>query len=396
MTLVALAALLDIVHLKNGGRQEGKVTDLGESLRIERGPGVSVTIMKSDVREVVPCKYIPEPPRGTRGLSWGPRHLDAARAFRFDPPAGWTPAAPGPRSVAGFSRGAERFDVWLQRDPAGLAEAVGRFRAALGKSIGGAAIEEGTLHEARVLQASTAGGGSRRYLWVFVAASGDRIFTLAYAAPAAAYAQDVVLIREAALTLKGLPERPLGDEQRAALERHLKEGAAADPRAAVEALLEARALADDWAPLRLLLAQAYAARGSGPEAEAEFKRALELDPADARAAGAYARFLNGKTDYRGAAALLDPLTEAHPLSVDAHVELARAFLGLGKPVDAQVCAAHAARLDRANAEARYLLGLCHQRQGDANAAREALRAAVALDPSFGAAREALEKLGGKP
>ena len=49
LLLIAVTpALADVVHLKNGGRVEGKITDLGKKLRIDHRYG-SLTVPKTDI-----------------------------------------------------------------------------------------------------------------------------------------------------------------------------------------------------------------------------------------------------------------------------------------------------------------------------------------------------------
>jgi tetratricopeptide (TPR) repeat protein len=51
ITLFTGIAAADVVHLVNGGKVEGKITDLGDTLRVEHRYG-SITIPKSDVKRI--------------------------------------------------------------------------------------------------------------------------------------------------------------------------------------------------------------------------------------------------------------------------------------------------------------------------------------------------------
>lgn len=391
--LLATLAAADIVHLKSGGHQEGKVIDAGDSWRIERGNGAVVTVKKSDVREVVPCKYIPEPPKGTAGFRWGPRHVDAARFVRLDPPAGWRLGEPRGKAVASFFREPSgRLDLLLQRTAGGPKEAAETVRAALESRLGKDAIATGPDW---VEAAVAADGGPQGLLWVFVGASGERVLTLAYSAPKADYDKQAAGVRAAAATLAGLPEKELAEGPRARFAQLLDAAPEDDPRRAAEMLEEARGIVEEFAPLHLMLAAAYAGRGEGKKAEASFRRARELDPSDLRAAVAFGAFLRGRTAFREAQELLDPLTERHATAMDLHLELARDFLGGGKANDALACARHAVRLEPRLAEAHYLMGACHERLGDRSSALVAYRDALIQDDQHTPAREALDRLGWK-
>jgi tetratricopeptide (TPR) repeat protein len=394
MTTPAVALLVlaaDIVHLKSGGQQEGKLVDAGDSWRIERGNGVTISVKKSEVREIVRCKYIPEPPRGARAARWGERHVDAARFVRLDLPAGWRRGPSRGKAAASFFHDeAGRLDLLLQRGRAGAAAET--FRAALADRLGAAAVTAGP---GWVEAPAGSADEPQRLLWLFVEAPEERVLTLAYAGPKAAFEAHAPSVREAASWLRGLPERELTDERRAAFVRLWDGAPEDDPRRAVEMLAEARAIVADFAPLELRLARAYAALADGPKAEAAFRRALELDPSDLRAAVAFGAFLNGRTGFAQAEALLDPLHERVPDSIDLNLELARAVLGRGKALDALACARHAARLDRRCVEAHLLAGRSHERLGDRSAAVVSYRDALAADPESAPAREALERLGWK-
>lgn len=398
---LALLLLADIVNLKSGGKLEGNVVDLGDSIRVEMGNGASSTVRREDVREIIKCKFIPPPSRGRVARPWGARHVDAALFLRLDPPAGWERRAPSGKAVASFYRDDSRFDVLLQRNAKGLDDAVSTFRAALRKRVGSDTIVEESYRiggrDSHSLAAGTEHEGApQRLLWIFVASGDDRILTVAYTGKASAYKSDEHAVRDAADTLSALPDVALSADDRKRFAALLDDADAEEPRVAVQRLDEALAIVETFAPAHLMRALAYAELGQGDKAAAAFRRARELDPQDPRAAVAHARFLRGKTDYRGAVALLDPLSESHPLSVDVHVELAQAFLGAGMALDARSCANHAVALDRTFAEAHYVEGLVYEKLDEKSRALASYRNAVIQDQGLEKARAALERLGWKP
>lgn len=403
MTL-ALLLLADIVHLKSGGKLEGRVVDLGDSVRVEMGDGASSTVKRADIREIVPCKFIPPPPRGRASRPWGPRFVDGANFLRIDPPAGWGRRPPPERAVASFQRDGDapgRFDVLVQRNPKGLDDAVSTLRNALRKKVGGDSIAEESYRiggrDAHSLSAAFELEGKRqRLLWIFVASGDERILSVAYSGEAEAFQIDEHAVRDAAATLSALPDRAMSADDRKTFARLLEEAESEEPREAIERLEAALKIVDDFAPAHLMLAQACADRGQGDRAEAAFERARELDPSDLRAAVEYGRFLRGKTDFDGAVALLDPLSEANAFNVDLHLELAQAFLGDGRAYDARACASHAVALDRSCAEAHYVEGLVYEKLDEKSKALTSYRNAVIQDQGFAKAREALERLGWKP
>ena len=65
--LLALPAPADVVHLRNGGRVEGRVTDRGETLEVETRAG-RTTVEKSAVDRIEAKPWAPPSPeeRGSR------------------------------------------------------------------------------------------------------------------------------------------------------------------------------------------------------------------------------------------------------------------------------------------------------------------------------------------
>jgi rhomboid protease GluP len=105
----------------------------------------------------------------------------------------------------------------------------------------------------------------------------------------------------------------------------------------------------DFVPAHVLLAKAYLSHGQFSEAEAELKRALDLDPRNA----------------------------------EAHLELGNLYLNQNRPQDAKNIFTQLLTQDATNAEAHYGMGLALAAEESHQAAIEEYKTATRLDPQIG-------------
>jgi Flp pilus assembly protein TadD len=98
---------------------------------------------------------------------------------------------------------------------------------------------------------------------------------------------------------------------------------------------------------------------------------------------AQAEDLIGHEDYARATALLNQLLQARPGDARALYDLGFAADASDRPADAETAWRHAIEFDPKQFESRLALGILLARQGDADAAREQLLAAIALQPATG-------------
>ena len=104
-------------------------------------------------------------------------------------------------------------------------------------------------------------------------------------------------------------------------------------------------------------------RGSIAEATAQFVRARELRPSDARIVVNLARALAAQNQFRDAAVMFHQAVSLDPRFADARFGLALALSDLGEHADAEPHYLHALQLDPMNWQARGYLGLALAAQG---------------------------------
>lgn len=160
---------------------------------------------------------------------------------------------------------------------------------------------------------------------------------------------------------------------------------------------EALAKKEDLATAHFGLARLALGEGKAEPALASLSRVLALEPANARARGLRAELLMDLK--RPAEALADVrhlLDENPPADPLEHASLAWAAAALG---DRERAFAHLRQIadqdgadPKAKAAARYRLASLHHQQGDLEAARVELEAALALEPGLEPARQMLERL----
>jgi tetratricopeptide (TPR) repeat protein len=140
--------------------------------------------------------------------------------------------------------------------------------------------------------------------------------------------------------------------------------------------------------------QAPAIVGGGmDQAYAQAAEIRKLDPRRGRAA--YASLYSSEKKYPEAFALYDEVLRDKPGDEDALFQIGRLAARSGEQLDRGLDALHqlVARADRPkDARAHTLIGNILEKKGDRPGAKAAYEAALAIDPAFTQASEALRKL----
>jgi Flp pilus assembly protein TadD len=153
---------------------------------------------------------------------------------------------------------------------------------------------------------------------------------------------------------------------------------------AEEALSSAVALAPREARFRLQLGWVHYQKIEGERAEAEFRRAIELDPSGlgyfylGLAQSALGRLEPALGSYRKA-------IELAPGLLEAHLALGKTLVQTGRPEEAEPVLRRALKLDARAAEAHNQLGLLALGRGELKAAAREFEAALAADGTHQAA-----------
>jgi tetratricopeptide (TPR) repeat protein len=125
------------------------------------------------------------------------------------------------------------------------------------------------------------------------------------------------------------------------------------------------------------------------DAEDAFRGALRIDALYAPAAANLGRLLESREQPGEAAEILAPVQAAHPEDPALAINLANAYLGLGRPEDALALLVQAVHRQPDMAPAHNSLGTAHYILRQWRDAAAAFARAIALDPDFAQARENL-------
>ena len=166
----------------------------------------------------------------------------------------------------------------------------------------------------------------------------------------------------------------------------LRRGQAAE---AQRILLEARAIAPDWARARINLAQAYLSGGDARRAEQEAREAVRLLPADAMAWLKLAEVLEGVGKLDEEVQVLRKVLELEPGDWEARLRLGIVSTDRGDSETAERELSAAVREQPRSVKARTALGLLSMTVGKLDRAVEELGQAVELEPGSEQARNNL-------
>lgn len=160
---------------------------------------------------------------------------------------------------------------------------------------------------------------------------------------------------------------------------------------AIAAYREAARLKPDYGDALTNLGIALLQSGDCCEAAASLRRAVAAEPRNARAWSALGRALRSAGRLDEAIAAFETSLSLRPGHVATLHNHAVALRLARRPAEAAAILARCAEADR-SPEIRYALGHCHYDLGDLDGAARAYEAAVALDPRYREAHDALNRL----
>lgn len=140
------------------------------------------------------------------------------------------------------------------------------------------------------------------------------------------------------------------------------------------------------------LGQSLLQAGRLDEAEAAFRRSLELSPSSVASMTALAVVASQKGDFAGSVALCRRALAIDPRAIAALQQLGVALMRTGEVPGAVVALENAMQLDPADKETLNRLGVAYARSGRFDDARRVWEQALAIDPGFAGARQNLERL----
>lgn len=411
MIVAALLLFCDIVHLKNGGRLEGKVIEETETkVRLQQAKGVVVEFDRAKVDRVEYCLWFPPPPGKT--AAFGEVVLDPAKFLRFYVPEGWRPGKPQGKALASVFRYSSdgttlnRYDVYLQADPEGVKGAAKKFRQAYEKAVPAAVVTQEPLAiggvDAVRLDVEIDKGEERKdgAFWLFVGGPDSRVLMANFTEDHSDFAVLGEAVFDAAQTLRAVPETKMTDDERKAFDEAARKGydafLAGDNDKAIAALREAVKLGESFAPAWGLLARAQARKGDGDGARTSFEKALALDASDFILETHYASLLTDQGKAEAASKRLAALVDKYPRYAAAVAELGRAMKKQSKYGDAGAAYDYLKLLLPRSADARYWRGQVCEAEGRFEKARLEYMDALRKDPDHAAAQDALDKIRNKP
>ncbi|MFN3485264.1 MAG: tetratricopeptide repeat protein [Planctomycetota bacterium] len=406
---LALAAAADVVHLRNGGRLEGKVVEKGDRIEVETPYG-RVAVNRADVERIERTAGPPGtgvlPPR--RDVRLGPDYAHPFLAFKIYLPPRWTAGTRQEAAAASFYGPPEgpyrpRLDLSFEPGPKALEDVAAAYKQALRKSHPGAIIlfEESWAHRGRrahQFSALFSEGDppiAQQILFTLVS-DGSRTAVLSFLCTQAWFDRYFGSVDASMRSLRLYPVPILSAEERRAFSERYNAGARAHQEGRLEeALAEFREAArriPSFADLQSTLGMILFRLGRVAEAEAAYRKAAELDPED------YAPWYNlgvcllHQSRYDAAAEVLEKALEREPAIEPGWTNLGVAHLGAGRTERAREALERAVRIDPESAAAHYNLGVVYERLGRRKEAEREFSEVLKIDPRHEEAAKALGRL----
>jgi tetratricopeptide (TPR) repeat protein len=405
--LLASAALADVVHLKSGGKLEGRVTEEGDSVKVDTGYG-TVTLKRADVDRIEKKEFTP--PAKPAFTKTPPRLRDSYAhpfyGFKIYLPVGWGPAPQKEAQKVSFYGPKEqlytpRFDLTVRATKTAVADLVNSLKNTYLKEYKDVIFqyEEATAIHGRegyqFLAVFTDGAVKMRSIWTIVGTEG-LLYTLGFSCTDAWFDKyhSKVDASMRSLRLFGLPKASL--DQRKEFDRLYTNGySLAKEGKTAEALASFRKAADlvpEFPNIHGVVGQLCARTGNMADAETAFKKALELDPQDYEFAFNLGVVLLQQQKFEGAIDALGRAAKADPTMEPALTNLGVAYLGKDQPALAVDALSRAVLADPEAAPAHYNLGMAYERLDRKKDAEKEFEETLKLDPQHQGAKDGLARL----
>jgi tetratricopeptide (TPR) repeat protein len=404
---LALAAPLhaDIIHLKNGGKIEGRITEEGFSyVRIETDKGFT-EIDKDDIERIerkpwTPAKKkpskkdevpkLPPPPKITLEVVFREPILN----FRMLFPAGWESGKAvegvlqsfyGPKSES-FE---PRIDLLIDRESKDLGEAVKKENETLqGKAT---SIKVGPKDGREIFHEEN----GTKTLRVVVEGE-KRSFVMRFTAPAAEFDKLGDAVNLSLRSLRIFPKHDLTKEERAEFTRRYNHAATLmNSKAytdALKALDEVKKLVPDYPELYNLYGKTYSHLAKWKDATKAFQKAVKLDPDNFEYLYHATTFLTSRRKYRDAQKLAKRATEIKPWSEAAWINLGIVETRRRKYKEAKLAYRCALQINPKSIPATYNLGVLFEMQGKWDDAETAYRQVLHFAPDHKQAKAGIERV----
>ncbi len=411
--LLATIAAADVVHLRNGGKIEGRVTDKGDRVEVQTAEG-TVTIEKTQIERIEKKEFTPPPrllPRRP-AVKRGDPYSHPFYAFKLYLPPGWQRGKEQGRANASFWGPKEQFyqprmDLFVEFEKRDLPDTIARYKEAFRKAFANCqfAFEETLTVEGNAAYQFSAvfSDGEppipQQSLWTFVTAD-ERKYILSFNCTQAWFDKYHAVIDASMRSLRVYPLPAASGEQKRKFVEHYSRGEAAFREGkwaeALSDFEEAARLVPEYPDLHSTLGAVYMREGRFSDAETAFRKAAELDPRDGTHPYNLGVCLLKQSKYEGAIEVLKRAAERDPGFEPGFTNLGVAYLARDLNEPARQALEKAIRINPESAPAHYNLGLAHERLDRRRDAEREYRQALSADPGHSEARQALERLKSRP
>jgi tetratricopeptide (TPR) repeat protein len=413
LALVLLGGIVhaDVVHLKNGGRIEGKVTDRGDTLEVET-PNGKVTVQKDLVEQVEKKDFVP--PKGSiskKPVKLGSPYAHPFYAFKIYLPPKWQYGKSQGQAAASFWGPKDqlyqpRMDLFYQVSKRDLVDFVTAYKDAFRKGVKDVQFvhEEATaVRDKQGYQFSvTFTDGDlpvvQQALFTFIA-DGDRKYVLGFNTSQAWFDRYFPVVDASMRSFRVYPMSTLSAEDKKRFLARYQSGEQYFKESRFDAALTdfqaAEQLCPEFADLHSTVAAVQMRLSRYPDAEAEFKKAAEIDPDDANHHYNLGVCLLKQSKSEGAIEALKRAVALDPTFEPALTNLGAAYLGKDQNEQARAALEKAILADPESAPAHYNLGLSYERLDRRRDAEREYKEALSADPKHEDAAKALERVKSK-
>lgn len=401
----------DVVHLRNGGKIEGRVTEKGDKLEIETANG-KVTVEKDLVERIEKKDFTPPKGMGPKKqIRLGAPYAHPFYAFKLYLPAKWAYGKSQGQAAASFWGPKDqlyqpRMDLFYQVSKKELVDYVTAYKDAFRKGVKDVTFvyEEATaIKEKQGYQFSvTFTDGDlpvvQQALFTFIA-DGDRKYVLGFNTSQAWFERYYPAVDASMRSFRVFPASTIGPEDRKRFltryqsgEQYYKEGKLGDALGDFKAALE---LVPEFADLHSTIATICMKQSKFPDAEAAYRKAAELDPDDASHHYNLGVCLLKQSKSEDAILALKKSVALDPMYEPALTNLGAAYLGKDQNDLARQTLEKAVAADPESAAAHYNLGLSLERLDKKKDAEREYKEALSADPKHEDAKKALERVRSK-
>ncbi len=408
---LAIPLAADVVHLKNGGKLEGKIVDdSADSITLQTRTGGEMHVKKADIDHIEskPFEVAPkeEPPKEeVPGL--GDIYEDPVRGYSLRFPKGWR-RAPNDKALTwvgpkepGYTPKIDVMSVVMNGTLQDVATGV---KGAL-KGFAPESEKERSLPGASGHKAIEVIGpfphpndaNLELYCVQLTIDAGDKNFyvILAYCTKQA-FASHAAEFKATLESFTITPAADLTAEQRKALTMWLTKAreatAAGKDQEAIDAYLKASDILPGYADIHHNLAVMYLKTKQEAKAIQEYQIPTSLRPGNADDLYTLGTLYSKAQKFEDAATSFKKAVEIDPKHASAWNNLGTVLLAKGDVPGAVQALKRAAELSPTDASPLYNLGQAYESSGQTEAAIEAYKKTLERDPAHAGAKQALERL----